>query len=76
MTVQQVLDKDFLQIRWLALELAAAMDRLDRATPPGKDDPRLVGLRKAMEVLASHEPDRAERVQLIFSREYDPNWRK
>lgn len=76
MTAQEILDKDFLQIRWLTLELAASLDRLDRASPPGKDDPRLQDLRKALQVLVSEEPDRAERVQLIFSREYDPNWRK
>lgn len=75
MTYQEVLDRDFLETRWLILQLAAALDRLDRAGSPNVDDVRVEQLRQALVVLNGDEAERAERVQLIFSREYDPNWR-
>lgn len=75
MTYQEVLDRDFLETRWLILQLAAALDRLDRAGSPNEGDARVEQLRKALGVLNGDEAERAERVQLIFSREYDPNWR-
>lgn len=75
MTYQEVLDRDFLETRWLVLQLAAALDRLDRAGSPNEDDVRVEQLRQALVVLNGDETERAERVQLIFSREYDPNWR-
>lgn len=75
MSYQEVLDRDFLETRWLILQLAAALDRLDRAGSPNEDDARVEQLRKALNVLNDDQAERAERVQLIFSREYDPNWR-
>jgi hypothetical protein len=72
----EVLDREFLQTRCRILDLAAALDRLDRAPerhnhPP---DARLAGIRQALEALLVPEPSRAETVQLIFSLEYDPDW--
>jgi len=69
----QVLDHYFLETRCAILELAATLDRFDRA--PGSDsaamkgDPRLSRIREALAILAkpSSEPDRAERVLLLFS---------
>lgn len=75
MTKQEVLDRDFLRIRWLILELAASLDRLDRAQGTQDGDPRLEQLRKAVKCLTEESERRAERVQLVFSREYDPDWR-
>ncbi|HEU5118028.1 MAG TPA: hypothetical protein VFT74_15495 [Isosphaeraceae bacterium] len=73
---RQVFDRDFLEIRARILELAAALDRLDRA--PGRPginpDRRLAEVRQALETLLVPEPGRAETVQTIFSREYDPDW--
>ena len=73
----EVLDRDFLQIRSRILDVAAALDRLDRAPerhnhPP---DPRINQIREALEALLVPEPSRAETIQLIFSLEYDPEWR-
>ena len=70
-----VLNRDFLETRARILELAAALDRLDRA-PLGtteSPDSRLSQLRQGLEALL--EPGRAETVQRIFSLEYDPDWR-
>ena len=78
-TAAEVLNRDFLETRGKVLELAAALDRLDRAPAPNRPaeapDPRLAQLRQALESLLEPGPGRAETVQLLFSREYDPGWR-
>jgi hypothetical protein len=70
-----VLDREFLEIRARVLELAACFDRLDRAEGSVEGDPRLARLSEAITVLQGAAPHRAEKVQLIFSREYEPQWR-
>ena len=64
------LDATFLEMRWRALSLAADLDRIERAAG-GKEliaaDPRLAKLRDALRMLCQNEPDRAERLQMIFS---------
>ena len=74
-----VLDRDFLELRGKILEVAATLDRLDRApahhdpgTPP---DRRLAQLRQALDALREPGPGRAETIQRLFSLEYDPDWR-
>lgn len=71
-----VLNREFLEIRGKLLELAAGLDRLDRApeTPGSPPDRRLAQLRRALEALLEPGPDRAETIQRIFSLEYDPDW--
>lgn len=71
-----VLNREFLEVRCKILELAAAMDRLDRATGSVADDPRLAKIHEAMEVVADQRSDRAEQVQLIFSRPYHDHWQR
>ncbi len=71
----EILDREFLEIRAHVLTVAASLDRLDRAENTVRDDPRMTRLRRALEVLLSDRPDRAERVQLVFSLDYDPTWR-
>jgi hypothetical protein len=73
----QVLDRDFLEVRSKLLEIAASLDRIDRAPVHHGDhpDPRLGHVRQALEALSQPGPDRAETIQLIFSLEYDPAWR-
>lgn len=70
-----ILDEEFLPIRAKLLEIAAALDRIDRAC--GKDpqlDPREQQLASAIKLLQSDEPARAEKIQRIFSLEYDEAW--
>jgi hypothetical protein len=76
--VVTVLDRDFLETRCRILDVAAALDRLDRApSHPGQPpDPRLAQLRQALESLLEPGPSRAETVQRLFSLPYDPNWQK
>jgi hypothetical protein len=75
--VAAVLDRDFLETRSRILDIAAALDRIDRAPehhghPP---DRRLAQLRQALEALLEPGPGRAETIQRLFSLDYDPNWR-
>ncbi|MGA7703117.1 MAG: hypothetical protein WCB27_26260 [Thermoguttaceae bacterium] len=60
------LNTEFLGMRCRLVELAAALDRIDR----GKDsagDPRFAQIRRSLEILAADGPDRAEQVQMVFS---------
>lgn len=75
-TAADVLNREFLEIRCKILELAAAMDRLDRATGEVSDDPRLAKILEALTVVGDERGDRAEQVQLIFSRPYHEQWRQ
>jgi hypothetical protein len=74
-TTAEVLDQEFLPIRAKILEIAAALDRLDRASGSVESDARPAQLQAAIEVLLRPEDDRAEQVQLIFSRQYAEDWR-
>ena len=67
---KDVLEQQFLEMRWRTLSLAADLDRIGRGENGPrtlKDDARLQKLRRALEVLMSEGVDRAERVQMIFS---------
>ena len=65
MTRQQVLDLYFLEARSQLIEVAAFLDRVDRAT--GDADFRLAAFREAMRHLADGEPQRARNVLLALS---------
>ncbi|MCC9655326.1 hypothetical protein [Rhodopirellula halodulae] len=74
-TADEILDASYLEVRAKVLELAAVLDRLDRA-PGGQDpSPRRDQLTHAIEMLLSKDSDRAAKVQHWFSREYDPDWK-
>ncbi len=65
MTRQQVLDLYFLDARSRLIDLAAFLDRMERA--PGKDDFRMKAFRKAVGELGGKKRRRAEKVLLAFS---------
>ncbi|HVU08891.1 MAG TPA: hypothetical protein VHG89_10145 [Verrucomicrobiae bacterium] len=65
MTKQQVLDLYFLDARYKLIELAAFLDRVERAD--GKDDFRLTNFRAALGELTSREKQKAKNVLLKFS---------
>jgi hypothetical protein len=76
LTAAELLDREFLDVRAKLLQLAASLDRVQRApgeTDPG--DPRTGQIREALEILRGQEANRAERVQLAFSLPYDKDWR-
>lgn len=73
MSQQTLIDEFFIEHRVHVLEIAAFLDRLNRAAgQDASDDFRYAALRKAVAELASSEPGRVERVQMIFS---DPDVR-
>ena len=78
LTAPKALDSFFLDARCKILEVAAILDRINRGQgASGVDsDPRLDKIRKALEVLHDQSGGRAERIQQIFSLEYDPTWDK
>ncbi len=65
MTRDQVLDLYFMDARFKLIELAAFLDRVDRA--PGQDDFRIRAFREAMKELAKKKPERAKQVLLSLS---------
>lgn len=75
LAADQLLEREFLEMRAKVLQLAASFDRLDRAEGGLGPDPRLEKLRRALAIVIDREPGRAEQVQLVFSRVYDPQWR-
>ena len=76
LTAPEVLQREFLDIRCRILDLAAMFDRLDRASGNVRDDARIARLQEALDMLAQRRADRAEQVQLVFSRVYDEAWQK
>jgi hypothetical protein len=73
---REIMDREFLPTRAKILEIAAALDRVSRAEDASADDPRLMQLRQAIELVLKNDENRAEQVQLLFSRAYDKNWRE
>ncbi len=75
---QQILDREYLEIRGKILEVAAALDRLQRGEGDVSDDPRMALLADGIKVIATEQSDaiRAEKIQLLFSREYDAKWQE
>ena len=76
MNAVQILDREFLEIRAKILEVAAALDRIDRADGSVASDVRAERLADAIAIIAGdgEGATRAERVQLLFSRQYDSSW--
>lgn len=72
----QALDRYFLELRCRLLDVAAILDRIGRGTGAAAldADARLEKIRQALEVLHDRSGGRAERIQQIFSLDYDPNW--
>ncbi len=72
----EVLERHFLETRAKILEIAAVLDRIDRAGGTCADDPRNEQLRRGIELLLADGPARAQAVQTLFSRKYNEQWRK
>jgi len=75
LSAPQLLNRDFLEVRAKILELAACLDRLERADGSVADDPRMKQVYQGLEALDSIGAKRAEQVQLLFSLPYDEGWR-
>ena len=71
----ELLDREFLEVRARLLQIAATLDRFDRAEGSVAADARLAKIRQALAILAADDADRAEKIQLLFSRPYAPSWK-
>lgn len=69
LSARQVIERSFLENRAMLLEIAAFLDRLDRAKEPqaGKSDFRYVSLRRALKILVDTSGDKTQRILQIFS---------
>lgn len=72
----EVLDAELLTLRAKLLEAAAILDRVERATGPAADAATMATIRSAVETLLRSDANRAEQIQLLFSRTYDERWRE
>ena len=73
------LEQYFFEARCKLLDIAAILDRINRGQESGEvsaNDPRIEKIRTALEVLHDQSGGRAERIQQVFSLEYDPSWDK
>jgi len=75
-SAQEILEQDFLDIRCLILDLAAALDRIERGegaeTVAHHEQMKL--LQGGLDILKVDGPERAEKVQLHFSDQYEEGW--
>jgi hypothetical protein len=77
LAARAALDAYFLEARSKLLDLAAILDRIGRGSDPAiENDLRLARIRQALEVLHDPSGGRAERIQQIFSLDYDPDWQR
>ena len=72
----EVFQQGFLPLRAKLLEVGAALDRLDRSSGSLAGESRRTQIHAAIQVLLRPEDDRAEQIQLIFSRPYENDWRE
>jgi hypothetical protein len=75
-SLNDVFEQEFLPIRAKLLEVAASLDRLDRADGTSASESRKLQIQAAIEALLRPEDDRAEQIQLIFSRPFEDDWRE
>jgi hypothetical protein len=68
MTRRKLVDEYFIENRTKLLDLAAFLDRLDRAgNEPGERDFRMQAFHEALQAVGSSTPSRVTQVQMIFS---------
>ena len=75
---EKIFDETFLTIRSKLIDVAATLDRVDRAAAGASiDDLRRARIDEALRiVISSDTPDRVKRLQQLFSRPYDSQWRR
>lgn len=68
LTQRQLIDEYFMEHRTKILDLAAFLDRMDRAVEHNAaDDFRFVAFQHALTVLTTDSIDRVERIQMLLS---------
>ena len=68
LTQRQLIDEFFIEHRTMVLDVAAFLDRLDRAVVrDAEDDFRLVALRRSLDALRADGPTRVRAIQMLLS---------
>jgi hypothetical protein len=75
-TATEILDREFIIVRGKLLEVAAALDRIERGKGSAAGDQRLDKICETLGLLARPGGKRAEELQMLFSLPYEPKWRK
>lgn len=73
LSAAQMLEREFLPLRGKLVEIAAALDRIERTGSIAHH--RLELIDQALAELRNGGGDRAERLQMLFSDPYDARWR-
>jgi|JRYE01.1.fsa_nt_gb hypothetical protein len=71
----EILSQEFLLTRAKILEVAAFYDRLGQLPESAAEQRQLKLLNDACAILNDDQPDKAARVQLLFSHRFNPGWR-
>lgn len=74
-TAIDILSQEFLLTRAKILEVAAFYDRLGQLPENAPNRQQLELLDGACRLLTDDQPDKAARLQLLFSRQFNPQWR-
>ncbi len=74
----RALDQFFLEARCKLLDLAGILDRVGRGADADAvaADARAEKINKALGLLMSDAPNKAELIQKLFSLAYDPEWKR
>ena len=77
-TAEVILERHFLEMRAKLIDLAATFDRMDRGEDSAKvtKDDRLARLHQAAAIMNDDKPDRAARIQMMFSDPYNADWER
>ena len=67
LTSTEVVDRFFLEHRAKVLDVAAFLDRIDRASDPAASDHRVKALLECLEMLHDGNGDRTRRIQMHLS---------
>jgi hypothetical protein len=78
LSADAVLDRVYLEIRCKLLDIAACLDRVHRSDDARavESDPRLDQIARGIDILSGDGIDRAERIQMLFSDAYVPQWNR
>ncbi len=71
-----LLEREFLPTRAKILEIAATLDRIARCEESALASSQWQQLEQGLRILLEQKSDRAESVQLLFSRPYEAPWRE
>ena len=77
LTAENVFDREGATLRAQLLDVAALLDRIERASG-GENAAELtqLPLKAIQELLVSGDADRVGRILRLYSREYDPDWQQ